>query len=251
MIAAIGHDIGHIAVNNQYLIEVAHELALTYNDQSPMENMHCHKLFQVLKEQEANVFAQVDKDLRKEMRKGIIEAILHTDVTKHNEMIKELNLLYRMNSEAFDSSVQATEVLQSQANTQLTLNALLHCADVANPMKPWEMCERIAYLCIDEFFAQGDLEKAAGIPVQMLNDRDKVNRPNSQIGFIEYMIAPMVESMICLFPQLDGLAEQLGDNLQRWYEVWVDETSPAKEASDKVSARVLKVVMKFRAKVTD
>merc|ERR1711918_154094 len=96
-------------------------------------------------------------------------------------------------------------LLQSQANTQLILNALLHCADVANPMKVWGLCRRIANLCIDEFFAQGDLEKAAGIPVQMLNDRDKVNRPNSQIGFIEFMIAPLAEAMINLFPQLDEL----------------------------------------------
>ena len=28
----------------------------------------------------------------------------------------------------------------------------------------------------DEFFAQGDKEKELGIPVGMLNDRDKVNR---------------------------------------------------------------------------
>merc|ERR1719424_2713128 len=124
-------------------------------------------------------------------------------------MIKELNLLYQMNSEAFDVEVQAIDVLQSQANTQLTINALLHCADVANPMKPWELCEQIAYLCIDEFFAQGDLEKAAGIPVQMLNDRDKVNRPNSQIGFIEFMIAPLVEAMARMFPPLDGLAQDV------------------------------------------
>ena len=34
---------------------------------------------------------------------------------------------------------------------------------------------RLAHLCVDEFFAQGDMEKEKGIPVQMLNDRDKVN----------------------------------------------------------------------------
>merc|ERR1719378_1018943 len=140
--------------------------------------------------------------------------------------MKELVMLYQMNSEAFDASKYSVfgfsnaviEVLQG--HLQLTLNAMLHCSDVGNPMKPWEIAHRLAYLCVDEFFAQGDLEKAAGIPVQMLNDRDKVNRPNSQIGFIEFMIAPMVEAMISLFPTLDGLAENLGNNIENWFDVW-------------------------------
>merc|ERR1719197_1846389 len=106
------------------------------------------------------------------------------------------------------------EVLQS--NTQLAINALLHGADVGNPMKPWDLAYRLAFLCVDEFFAQGDLEKAAGIPVQMLNDRDKVNRPNSQIGFIEFVIAPMVEGIVHIFPTLDEQAEQLGSNIYKW-----------------------------------
>mmetsp|Transcript_151062 Transcript_151062/g.263246 ORF Transcript_151062/g.263246 Transcript_151062/m.263246 type:complete len:957 (-) Transcript_151062:162-3032(-) len=247
MVAAIGHDIGHIGVNNQYLVEVSHELALTYNDRSPLENMHCAKLYQVVGEPESNIFAQLEKDLYKEMRKGIIDAILHTDVTRHNEMIKELSLLYQMNSEAFDSPIQTVEVLQSQANTQLIMNALLHFADVANPMKPWDLCRRIAYLCVDEFFAQGDMERARGIPVQMLNDRDKVNKPNSQIGFIEFMICPFVESMVNLFPQLDELADNLASNVQRWSEVWIEQVSPPSDAVDKVNVRVQKVVHRCRA----
>merc|ERR1719324_414538 len=144
-------------------------------------------------------------------------------------MMKELVMLYQMNSEAFDAqradlsgpTPAVIEVLQSHA--QLTLNAILHCCDVGNPMKPWEIAHRLAYLCVDEFFAQGDQEKAAGIPVQMLNDRDKVNRPNSQIGFIEFVIAPLAEAIVHLFPPLDGLAFNLGENIQHWFDVWVQD----------------------------
>merc|ERR1719323_1730316 len=108
---------------------------------------------------------------------------------------------------------------QSLNTVQLILNALLHSADIGNPTKPWELCKRYAYLCLDEFFAQGDLEKAAGIPVQMLNDRDKVNRPNAQIGFIEFFIVPMATGMVQMFPQLGGCAEFLGENIQNWMDV--------------------------------
>jgi len=249
-IAACGHDVGHMGVNNQYLIETSHALAVKYNDRSPLENMHCATLFQVLSDADANVFARTDRNLYKDVRRGMIEAILHTDVTKHNEMIKELNLLYQMNSEAFDEDIDtlgaaACDVLQSQANMQLITNALLHTADVNNPMKPWDLAYRIAYLCIDEFFAQGDLEKAAGIPVQMLNDRDKVNRPNSQVGFIEFFIAPMTEPMLSIFPQLHDLADHLGANIKHWFDLWVEQFSPSPEAIGKVSVRVQKVSEKL------
>merc|ERR1712032_1426546 len=195
-------------------------------------------------EPESDIFSQIDKDLRKEIRKGMISAILHTDVTKHNEMIKELGLLYQMNSEAFDAVQPAPAIQDSQAHMQLVLNALLHTADIGNPMKPWELCHRYAYLCIEEFFNQGDMEKAKGIPVQMLNDRDKVNRPNSQIGFIEFVIYPLVEATVRLFPQLDSMADYLQHNIQNWSRIWQEEMSPAADAVAKVEARVKKVVDK-------
>merc|ERR1719387_365904 len=143
-----------------------------------------------------------------------------------------------MNSEAFDAqraemegpTPAVIEVLQSHA--QLALNAILHGSDVGNPMKPWELAHRLAYLCVDEFFAQGDREKAAGIPVQMLNDRDKVNRPNSQVGFIEFVIAPMCEACVHLFPQLNDLADNLGYNISKWSDVWQAESSPEQAEID-------------------
>jgi len=247
LVAAVAHDVGHIGVNNQYLIETTHELAVKYNDRSPLENMHCALLFQIVSDPEANIFSKMDKDLYKEMRKGIITTILHTDITQHNAMIKEMGLLYQMNSDAFDECDPVAAVTSSQQNLQLVLNMLLHGADVANPMKPWVMCEKLAHLCLDEFFAQGDLEKHEGIPVQMLNDRDKVNRPNSQIGFIEFLIAPFVEGMVNMFPPLDSLANHLGENIERWSQVWQEETTPAPEAVAKVQARVAKVVARCQA----
>eukprot|EP00971_Amphidinium_carterae_P110114 2181230-Amphidinium_carterae.2 len=44
-------------VNNQYLIETAHELAIKYNDRSPLENFHCSKLFEILSQPEVQWLA--------------------------------------------------------------------------------------------------------------------------------------------------------------------------------------------------
>jgi len=247
LIAALGHDLGHLGVNNAFLIESSHELAVMYNDRSPLENMHCSKLFQIVSQPEANVFDGMSRDTYKEIRKGMIAAILHTDVTKHTEMVKELNLLYQMHSDAFEVAEQgdlADEVLTNHG--QMMANVLLHCADIGNPMKPWDLCRKYAYLCIDEFFAQGDSEKQLGIPVGMLNDRDKVNRPNSQIGFIEFMIAPYVEALVLIFPHSRGLAVNLGINLKNWVDTWVEEASPPEEIVEKVRTRMSKTVARLQ-----
>lgn len=245
LVAALGHDVGHLGVNNQFLVATSHELAVIYNDKSPLENMHCCKLFQVLGH-EAQLFQALDKETYKRMRKDIIEAILHTDITKHNEMVKDLSLFYQMNKDVLniaELSAEAREVLKS--NTSLMMCSFLHSADVNNPSRPWHIAEKMAHLCVDEFFAQGDKEKELGIPVGMLNDRDKVNRAFSQIGFIEFMIAPWVEALVPMFPVLDFMADYTAENIHKWAVLWENEVEPPAEQVEKLTLRVQKVVGKL------
>merc|ERR1712066_194622 len=61
LIAAIAHDLGHPGVTNAFLMETGHELALKYNDQSPLENMHCAKLYSIVSSPETNVFAKMPR----------------------------------------------------------------------------------------------------------------------------------------------------------------------------------------------
>merc|ERR1712232_326370 len=81
------HDVGHPGVNNPFLVETSHELAIRYNDNSPLENMHCAKLFEIANQQKTAVFADLDKVQYKEVRKVCIEAILHTDNMHHFTMV--------------------------------------------------------------------------------------------------------------------------------------------------------------------
>merc|ERR1712039_953936 len=135
-------------------------------------------------------------------------------------MVKELQMLYQMNTEVFasrseqqqspgiGSNVAEIEIFSNADTKMLVMECFLHSADVSNPCRQWEVTHAWALLCLEEFFAQGDQEKMLGIPVQFLNDRDKLNRPNSQIGFIEFMIAPLISAVIKIWPAL----YELGDN---------------------------------------
>lgn len=244
LIASVGHDVGHPGVNNGFLSEVGHELALQYNDRSPLENMHCAKLYTIVAKTENNVFASLAKEQYKEMRKLCIETILHTDMMGHNAMVKDLQMVYQVNSEVFiasdamGNSMAELDVFHAPDTKMLVMETILHSADVSNPCRTWEVSHAWAMCVLEEFFAQGDQEKMRGIPVQFLNDRDKLNRPNSQIGFIEFMIAPFFAAQIRLWPKLEDFGDNLARNIGFWEEMWTTQTTPSEEERLKVHRRV-------------
>merc|ERR1719454_2007896 len=94
-------------MNNPFLIETAHEIAMLYNDNSPLENMHCAKLFDVVSGADCNIFSALSKKEFQEARKVCIDVILHTDNAQHFAMIKEMQVMYEMNSDLLDESLDA------------------------------------------------------------------------------------------------------------------------------------------------
>mmetsp|Transcript_114630 Transcript_114630/g.220881 ORF Transcript_114630/g.220881 Transcript_114630/m.220881 type:complete len:984 (-) Transcript_114630:115-3066(-) len=239
LIAALGHDLGHPGVNNGFLSEVGHELALQYNDLSPLENMHVSKLYNIVVVQDLNVFQMLPKEQYKEVRRYCIETILHTDMMGHQAMVKDLQMVFQMNVEIFTKGdTPSSQVFNQPASKTLVMNNILHSADVSNPCRTWEVSHAWANCVLEEFFSQGDQEKMLGVPVQFLNDRDKLNRPNSQIGFLEFMIAPFFIAQIKLFPKMHEYGDHLAHNLKQWEDMWVKEVNPEEEAKTKVRARV-------------
>merc|ERR1712203_835284 len=95
----------------------------------------------------------------------------------------------------------------------------------------------------DEYANQGDKEKKLGIPVQVLNDRDKVNRPNSQIGFIEFIITPLVVAEVKIFPSWREASMMLESDLHNWEQLWIEESNPSEVEREKVKERVQKIGM--------
>ena len=64
--------------------------------------------------------------------------------------------------------------------------ALVHCliikaADISNPSRPLGVYQQWIGGVMQEFFTQGDAERAAGLPISMNCDRHKVHVPKCQV----------------------------------------------------------------------
>ena len=253
LIAGLMHDLGHHGVNNLFLSETGHELATRFNDRSPLENFHCAKFFELL--QSVNILEWLSKEQYKEIRKVIIDAVLHTDNFYHFGMVKDLNLFIELNRGAIEqqratSRAETSEVVEilKRADSRSLMNKLfLHAADISNPTKPYRICQEWAVLVMEEFFAQGDLERDLGISIQPLNDRNTVNIAQAQVSFIEFVVAPLQMGILRIFPGLVDNCQFLVGNMVQWASEYVNGSCDVSlEDEEKMIARCKRVALKFQ-----
>ncbi len=75
--------------------------------------------------------------------------------------------------------------------------------------------ETAARACVpppQEFFEQGDTEKAAGLPISPLMDRSKPGVSKSQPGFFEFVAIPLFHNFATVFTAADPIRELLMSN---------------------------------------
>jgi len=219
--AAMCHDLDHPGYNNTYQINARTELANRYNDISPLENHHCAMAFEILENQETNIFANVDKENLKLIRQDMIMLILATDMAKHGEIVET----FKENLKSFD--------FKREDHLNCLKMVLIKCCDISNEVRPMGVSEPWVDCLLEEYFMQSDREKAEGLPVTAFMDRDKVTKPKAQIGFIKFVLLPMFDAVAKLFPQIDGaLVDPLRQALG-YYESLKEQEDSFKTAEER------------------
>ncbi|KAH9514910.1 High affinity cAMP-specific and IBMX-insensitive 3',5'-cyclic phosphodiesterase 9A [Bulinus truncatus] len=217
--AAVCHDLDHPGYNNTYQINARTELAIRYNDISPLENHHCAVAFQILSNPDTNIFANVDKDTFKRIRAGITMLILATDMARHAEIM-----------ESFKEKLAAGFDDKNKDHLDTLKMVLIKCCDISNEVRPMEVSEPWVDCLLEEYFNQSDREKIEGLPVAPFMDRDKVTKPTAQIGFIKFVLIPMFETVSKVFAQIDEVMVQPLKNAKDRYEEMKSIEEAQKEA---------------------
>ncbi len=226
-IAALGHDIGHPGLTNNFHVNASTELAITYNDSSCLENFHCCKLFTIIKKDETNIFEKLSVENYKKIRKRMISQILATDMANHGEVIS----LIRTKIKPFEEDDKQIKdpknnfvLLSGNEKTkfdeqQILFNYLIHCADLGHNCKKYEISKKWVKELCEEFWSQGDKEKSLGIPVSFLCDREKIDVPSSQVGFLRGLILTTFDSLVEIFPNLKFTMNNAKRNISLWQKL--------------------------------
>lgn len=181
-IAALGHDIGHPGMTNRYLVKSRHQLALQYNDISVLENMHSYLTFSLMKG-ESDILKSLSEEVYEAIRRLVVEMILSTDMSNHFEHYA------RFKGKLFTNSLS----MGNAKDRAFILSIGIKCADIGHSAKELAIHQQWTKLITQEFFHQGDLEKAQGLPVSMYFDRENTSIPKSQIGFLRHVCFPLFD----------------------------------------------------------
>ena len=217
VIASLIHDIGHPGVNNNYLINTRNELANTYNDKSVLENFHVAEGFRIMNS--FNILSRLDTGQLKKFRKRVIECVLSTDMVCHMKIYSIMK--NKVISKEINNICDPNILINVNSNTffeeqQDVMNFILHLADISHSSKSFEISKKWTSFIMEEFWNQGDLEKEKGLQVTFLCDRETIDVPRSQIGFIKGIISPSYDILTSIVPSLYFLKENIQKNLEEW-----------------------------------
>jgi len=116
-----------------------------------------------------------------------------------------------------DSEAKAAAIAGSMKPDEkmLTMKLALKVADLGNLSKGLDYTMLWTDRVIDEFYAQGDDERARGLTVATAFDRAKSSRNHEQRGFIKFMVLPLYEMFAKLVPLTEQL-ENLGAMIEHY-----------------------------------
>jgi cAMP-specific phosphodiesterase 4 len=92
----------------------------------------------------------------------------------------------------------------------------LKCADLGHLAEARDVHARWVACLEEEFFRQGDREKASGLPVSPLFDRDKPGITKSQVGFFDFVALPLFHAYTHVFPRARPLWDAVVGNYGYW-----------------------------------
>ncbi|KAK7253358.1 3',5'-cyclic-nucleotide phosphodiesterase [Aureococcus anophagefferens] len=195
--AAICHDLEHPGLSNVFQNSEKTALSLRYDGKSPLENHHCacfdllvtkHGLLDKLNAADGAKFTALVKRM-----------ILTTDMANHNQLMSAVR----------ERLEGGQNLLADAEGTALVLSLVLKCSDISNQARPWRTAERWTGRVYEEFYHEGDLDRAAGRPVSALHDRGTNNIAKSSVGFITYIVEPLYKLLGAAIQACAGRGEDI------------------------------------------
>ena len=227
VLAAAAHDVGHPGLNNAHLVNTEAPEAVRWNDVSVNENGHYH-ILRALLTKRGLLDAMFEKREERLVFLALLRRlILATDMENHTRLVADFLDIVQAANEAREArgaggSEEQGEVLSvgDLEDPELAMCFVLHCADVSNPARPFEVCQRWGENIAEESYKQGDKERGLGMRVAAFCDRElstPATTAQNQASFIDFVCRPLVEGLSTLLPEAsEELLCHLTNNRERY-----------------------------------
>ncbi|KAI7898980.1 uncharacterized protein BX663DRAFT_555311 [Cokeromyces recurvatus] len=259
LIAAICHDAGHAGYNNDYHVKLNTELATRYHHTSVLESLSVDITLELFRKHHLQFSSrQIDSirklilstdmtfhyDLLMEVTalEDALSCVQEGEEEKKDKDEEDLTVTpsetqqndhHHLSSFSYDNDITTTEFIRntmrySTTTHYLSLNdtqrlsfsrILLHAADISNTVRTWPISKQWSDLIVQEFFRQGDAEKAAQLEVSPGMDRDIVTQPGISIKFGDFVVRPYFEAFTGLLPKATIFLNHLEENRKEWLKL--------------------------------
>jgi hypothetical protein len=209
VISALVHDFKHPGVANGFLTATKHPLAITYNDISVLEMHHASAAFTVLGRSDCNILENLSPEEYKQVRKGIIDVVLATDLASHMPLLGRLQARLAVKPMTHESPEDRLDVVKMAVKS----------ADIGHTAKRHDLHQKWTQRVTEEFFQEGDMERDRGMPVSAFKNRHNADIPSSQLSFIDFMVQPWFEcfsQVVCFRDMRTVVMRQLAENRNYW-----------------------------------
>jgi hypothetical protein len=194
LLAGAVHDFNHPGINNAFHVRCQNYLAVLFNDRSVNENIHASSVFELMRMDKFNILSSFKGEAYDRMRDDMVEFILGTDMGLHAMILMRFK-------KRFEETDGKLHKIDSDVNLGITMCVKL--ADISNCGRPQKLYHGWCNVIVDEFFQQGDRERLQGMAVSPFMDRFTTVMAKGQIGFMNYIVAPLFE---CIAEWLEGLS---------------------------------------------
>ncbi|KAI0213878.1 putative 3',5'-cyclic phosphodiesterase pde-5 [Lamellibrachia satsuma] len=208
-VACLCHDMDHRGKTNAFMVKSSTPLAAIYST-STMEHHHFNQTIAIMQNEGHNVFEYLTSDQYKQVLGDIKHCILATD----------LALFFGNQAKLKGLSGEAQFNWQEKDHRHLVMANCMTASDLCSMYKPWSIQEKLVYVIMEEFWQQGDLEKAAGQNPRPMMDRSNQHKlPLLEVGFLVGICLPCYEVLAQMLPQTQPMVDGAKANLKIWQDL--------------------------------
>ncbi|KAH9946868.1 HD-domain/PDEase-like protein [Amylocystis lapponica] len=214
LVAAVGHDVGHPGLTNAFMKNAKSPLSVVYDDKSALEQMHYSLLLQIMRHN--GLGSLVDRPHSgPSFRKLLLATVLGTDLGIHVGFMA-----------AFQGLLSGRDVSEHERKV-LVCQALIKCADISNPGRPYTVSKHWVAALESEWSTQLVLEKHLHLPASVKPSENTLSEAKGQVGFIGAFVRPLFELVSQGIPAMEVFAQQCRDNLAMWVDRSIELSASA------------------------